>query len=132
MLISTKTHPPQVKANLLARTSLVNRLETGRESRLILISGPAGYGKTSLAVQWINQCDPNVAWYSVDESDNDPDLFFRYLVTALVNGGNGLKKDLNPMLQDKNLLCADEAIPKIIHTLSKISVTSQKIRVNEK
>ena len=120
MLISTKMHPPQLKANLLERQHLIDHLAAGSQSQLMMITGPAGYGKTSLALQWINQHNPQIAWYSVDESDNDPDLFFRYLMTALVNGGSRLKKALSHLLHDGNPITPDDAIPAIIHALSTL------------
>ena len=49
----------------------------GTEARLILISGEAGAGKTSLACQWAERLPLRVAWYTIDSDDNDLDLFLR-------------------------------------------------------
>ena len=43
---------------------------------------PAGYGKTTLLAQWAHTSSFRVAWLSLDEEDNDPDRFFRYLLAA--------------------------------------------------
>jgi LuxR family maltose regulon positive regulatory protein len=51
-----------------------------------LISAPAGFGKTTLLVEWLKECedgDQSVAWVSLDEGDNDPGRFLSYLVAAL-------------------------------------------------
>ncbi len=82
MSIGTKLHIPPTKAGMLPRTHLVDRLSEGRDRRLVIISGVAGSGKTSLAGQWINRDNLRVVWYSLDAADNDTDLFFRYLITA--------------------------------------------------
>jgi LuxR family transcriptional regulator, maltose regulon positive regulatory protein len=51
--------------------------------KLILISAPAGFGKTTLVSEWVATCGRPVAWLSLDEGDNDPARFITYLVKAL-------------------------------------------------
>jgi len=51
-----------------------------------LISAPAGFGKTTLLVEWLRERaggEGYVAWVSLDEGDNDPVRFLPYLVAAL-------------------------------------------------
>jgi ATP/maltotriose-dependent transcriptional regulator MalT len=50
MLLSTKLHIPPVRSELVSRPRLLARLNTGLDSRLTLVSAPAGYGKTTLLV----------------------------------------------------------------------------------
>ena len=114
MLISTKTHPPQLKSNILYRKNLVDRLNGGSKCQLILITGPAGYGKTSLAGQWIKRDKPAVARYSIDEMDNDFDVFFRYFLAALVEAESGLESFLGPLLQGQARLTEDDVVPTVI------------------
>ena len=123
MLIKTKLHPPSLRAGLLARTNLMDRLRIAGGSAVILISGPAGSGKTSLTCQWIEQEKLPVAWYSLDEEDNSPDSFFRYLLTALVQTDQQLKNALNPLLADGHALSAENAIPHLIDALSNLTHT---------
>ena len=51
---------------------------------MILLSAPAGYGKTTLVTEWIDQHrqDTAVCWLSLDEDDSDPQRFFSYLAAA--------------------------------------------------
>jgi LuxR family maltose regulon positive regulatory protein len=51
--------------------------------KLVLISAPAGFGKTTLVSEWVASCDQKVAWLSLDEGDNDSARFLTYLVAAL-------------------------------------------------
>ena len=120
MLVSTKTHPPRLKPNLLFRENLTEHLESAAQKPLALIAGPAGYGKTSLALQWIDRYDPHVAWYAMDETDNDPDLFLRYLMVSLIHAEKRLAEMLNPLVQDRHPQTPDDAIPMILHSLNTL------------
>jgi LuxR family maltose regulon positive regulatory protein len=83
--LSTKLHIPPPRADALLRTRLIQRLETGaREGRtLTLISAPAGFGKTTLISAWLQQSQRQAAWLSLDQSDDDPIRFWRYVIAAL-------------------------------------------------
>jgi LuxR family maltose regulon positive regulatory protein len=64
---------------------LIERLNQGLSSdrKLILISAPAGFGKTTLVSEWVAGSEQPVAWLSLDEGDNDPTRFLIYVVAAL-------------------------------------------------
>jgi LuxR family maltose regulon positive regulatory protein len=85
-LLETKLHMPRGRRGLVARPRLAERLSRGTESALTLLSAPAGFGKTTLLTQWLAP-DPadgrSVAWLSLDPRDNDPAVFWTYLVAAL-------------------------------------------------
>lgn len=89
-ILTTKLYVPTPRPDLLSRPRLVHRLEDGLGPgrRLILISAPAGYGKTTLLAEWAHavgeQAPPRaIAWLSLDEGDNDPVRFWTYLTAAL-------------------------------------------------
>lgn len=84
--IATKLYVPTPPRGLVTRPRLRERLRRGAESRLTLVSAPAGFGKTSLLAEWLaetpgdNRC---VAWLSLDPAGNEPASFWTYVVTAL-------------------------------------------------
>ena len=84
-LIGTKLHPPCARENLVPRPRLSNLLDAGMRPgcRLILISAPAGYGKTTLAAAWLAGLHAEHAWLSLEESENEPVRFLAYLGAAL-------------------------------------------------
>jgi len=87
-LLSTKLTVPFLRAPLVAREPLLERLDEGLKAKLTLISAPAGFGKTTLVRAWIDsraRRDPSpfIAWVSLDAGDNDPVRFWRYVLTAI-------------------------------------------------
>ncbi len=94
-LLSTKNFIPPARANLVNRHRLIEKLDAGLNHKLTLISAPAGFGKTTLVRSWINHLDTQTtgqakqkfesvkaAWVSIDERDNDPALFWLYIIAA--------------------------------------------------
>ncbi len=88
-LLQTKLYMPRSRANLVPRTRLITKLnnaiveQSTLDPKLTLITGPAGYGKSTLATQWINQLDFPVSWLSLDHNDNDEARFLAYLFSAI-------------------------------------------------
>ena len=84
-LLATKLYRPRPRADLVARTRLLARLEAGLRGRVTLIAAPAGFGKTTLLADWLSQAatERQVAWLSLDAGDSDPGQFLRYLIAAL-------------------------------------------------
>jgi LuxR family maltose regulon positive regulatory protein len=82
-LLLTKLFVPQVRASRVSRPSLVARLNQGLRGKLTLVSAQAGFGKTTLVSEWLQQVDRPFAWLSLDEGDNDPNRFLTYLAIAL-------------------------------------------------
>jgi LuxR family maltose regulon positive regulatory protein len=120
MLIRTKLNIPPIRTRLLARDRLVQWLQDGTERRLSLISAPAGFGKTSLVCQWIEQHKLRAAWYSLDENDNDPSLFFRYLLTALQSQDKSLKAAFKPLLHGQKMPQGRDVMAQVIHHLENL------------
>lgn len=86
-ILSTKLTPPGLHPPFVARPALVARMDEGLDRKLTLISAPAGFGKTTLVCQWIasrEQADDplKIGWVSLDQGDNDPVRFWRYVYTA--------------------------------------------------
>jgi len=85
-LLETKTRVPTRRRGLVARSRLNEGLRAAGESALTLVSAPAGFGKTTLLTDWLTagRSDGRItAWLSLDESDNDPALFWAYFIAAL-------------------------------------------------
>ena len=82
-ILATKLYVPPPQHRVVLRPRLIERLNEGLHRRLILISAPAGFGKTTLLSEWVAALPRPVAWLSLDEGDSDPTRFLAYLVAAL-------------------------------------------------
>ena len=102
-LLMPKLQLPRLQKSLLPREHLLELLDKGLEHKLTLIAGPAGYGKTTLVGQWIakrgDRADfPQIACVTLDEGDNDPIRFWRYIIAACQKFRAGLGKEALDLL----------------------------------
>jgi LuxR family transcriptional regulator, maltose regulon positive regulatory protein len=91
-LLATKTLIPPPRPRLVSRPRLIERLQEGLEYDLVLVSAPAGFGKTTLLSEWARQDRPGVqtCWVSLDEGDSDPVRFWEYVILTLQRFQPGL------------------------------------------
>jgi len=82
-IISTKLHRPHFSKNHLHREDLLARFNQSRDKPLILVSAPAGYGKSTLVSSWLESCPAPSSWLSLDNNDNDLRLFVSYFISAI-------------------------------------------------
>src|ERR671928_1889482 len=97
-LLETKLYVPRRRRGLVARPRLADRLNHGTESKLTLVSAPAGFGKTTLLAEWLAD-KRSAAWLSLDQSDNQSSLFWTYLIAALQTVVPSLGVSALPLLQ---------------------------------
>ena len=77
----TKLQRPRVGRRLVARPQLLEQLDAAQSLTLVL--APAGGGKTTLLSMWLETCNLPAAWLSLDQHDNDLDVFVTSLIMAL-------------------------------------------------
>lgn len=82
-VLQTKLHRPPTPLNLVTRPRLLEQLETERVKPFILVSAPAGYGKSVVISNWLEQSDWRSAWISLDEEESDLRQFLVYFVAAV-------------------------------------------------
>jgi len=118
-LLKTKLFIPPLQPRIVPNHRLIEKIRQGTLGKLTLVSAPAGFGKTTLVCQWINQQKKPVAWYSLDESDNEPGVFYRYLLTSLQNLDSSLKTAFDPLFQGRKVV-GKTIINEIINHLSNL------------
>jgi LuxR family transcriptional regulator, maltose regulon positive regulatory protein len=98
VLLATKLHVPGSRPGFVPRPRLADRLEEGLDRKLVLVSAPAGSGKTSLLADWARRNQRLVAWLSLDPGDNDPARFWRHAAAALDQAHPGIAERVEPLL----------------------------------
>jgi len=114
-MLSTKLHIPRVRAKCVSRQRLTEKLQAGVKSAgsLMLLSAPAGFGKTTLLAEFISDLGQPAAWVSLDAADNDPIQFWTYLITACQSIRSEMGQSALALLQTPQPL-PDGAIPTIL------------------
>jgi len=97
-LLATKLYIPSARTGVLSRSRLAEQLNLGLLRPLILVSAPAGYGKTTLLSTWAANNEDAVAWLTLDQGDNDPVRFWRYICAAFQKSNDWPGKDLHSTL----------------------------------
>jgi len=80
-VLETKLYVPRAREGRVVRSRLSERLDRGVGSKLVLVSAPAGFGKTTLLTEWLADRSREgergaAAWLSLDSGDNDPAHFW--------------------------------------------------------
>ena len=82
-MLRTKLNRPQISSGDIYREHLVQQMNQSIDKPLSLISAGAGYGKSSLVRSWLDNNEYKYVWYSIDEDDNDLQLFLNNLCEAI-------------------------------------------------
>lgn len=95
----TKLIVPRRREDMLSRPRLLGVLEESIDNRLLIVAAPAGYGKTSLLVDFVNQTLQPVCWLALDDLDRDPQRFIAHFIAAMNVTFPEFGKNCMPALQ---------------------------------
>lgn len=124
-LVSTKLYKPVLQSSIISRRRLIDKLNSGLQSKLILVSAPAGFGKTTILTDWIAQAQLPAAWVSLDSGDNDPLRFFTYCLAALQtlnrdnqNGSKGFGENTQALINSTQQIPIETIITSLINDIN--------------
>lgn len=121
-LLSTKLNIPPIRPGTVFRPRLTDRLEESINYNLVLVSAPAGFGKTTLISEWIRlgRSKVRTAWISLDEGDNDPVRFWVYFIAALQTLQSGCGEEILPWLHSSQPPSIESILTVLINELSAV------------
>jgi LuxR family maltose regulon positive regulatory protein len=120
-LLQTKLYPPRVTRELVDRPRLAERL--GARPAVLLVSAPAGFGKSTLLAQLLfgdsDRPDrPAVAWLSLDSGDSDPSSYWAYVLAALRTAAPGLGGSAQALLESPSGAPITTVLTSVINDLA--------------
>ncbi len=133
-LLTTKLFVPPLRLRVVARPQLLAQLNQGLNHTLTLVCAPAGYGKTTLLAEWIQDCrekdecnhEPGTeqikfAWVSLDQEDNDGVRLMSYIATSLEGILPGIGHEINNLLNTYPPPALIDLLTFLINELSQVS-----------
>jgi len=128
-LLATKLYIPPLRRNFVPRPRLLERLNEGLHRRLLLVSAPAGFGKTTLLSEWLTRRErwtsgddrlPSAAWLSLDAEDNELARFFSYLIAALATVAPGTGEAVGNLLRLPQLPPSETILTTLLNELCSL------------
>ena len=115
---STKIIVPHNTGNVVERPRLYNLFQETEMKRATIIQAPAGYGKTTLIIQWIQKKQCPVAWLAIDYMDNDPNRFLDFLIKSVAKAcASTIDEMLMPLMKSKQSSTYDFLVDTFLHEL---------------
>ena len=123
-ILQTKLYIPPRRSNLVSRPQLIKQLDQGLQqgNKLALVSAPAGFGKTTLIVDWVHRSQtvsgaPRFAWLSLEAGDNNVMRFLTYLVAALQTIESSLGHGLLAALRSPESVNVEHVLTALLNEL---------------
>ena len=123
LLLATKLLPPRLAAGLIDRPRLIELAAHAESKRLTVIKAPAGFGKTSLALAWLNRLrasGAHVAWLSLDTDDDEPARFLHHLAQALRHACGNVGASAIRLTAEASLVPAQCIVATLINELVEV------------
>ena len=117
-MLASKLRLPAGRPGAVVRQALLSRLSEDRPGRLVVISAPAGWGKTCLLRDWrLADTASRTAWVSVDPGDNDPVRFWAHVIASVAGVSPGFGAAALPVLTAPGAGSMDAALPMLVNEL---------------
>jgi LuxR family transcriptional regulator, maltose regulon positive regulatory protein len=123
LFLATKVRPPRLPTGLIDRPRLVGLVERAEGKRLTVIKAPAGFGKTSLALMWLNRLRAHgarVAWLSLDSDDDEPARLLNHLAQALWHACGNVGAAAISLTADVAFIPAHAVVSSLINELVEV------------
>ncbi|MBJ7356093.1 LuxR C-terminal-related transcriptional regulator [Nocardioides sp.] len=124
-VLETKLYVPRPRPGQVSRPRLRERLDRATRATLVLVSAPAGFGKTTLLTEWLAASSADggrrtAAWLSLDAGDNDPAHFWTYVIAGLRSLVPDMGASALELLQSPQALPVEAVLTTLINDLGTV------------
>ncbi|MDX6365149.1 MAG: hypothetical protein QOK30_225, partial [Nocardioidaceae bacterium] len=121
-LLQTKLFPPRTTRGLVDRDRLRQRLDPRQLPAVLVVSAPAGFGKSTLLAQSLLDDSrpgrPSVAWLSLDSGDSEPSSFWAYVLAALRTAAPEVGASAQGLLDSSGATPAKAVLTSLVNDLA--------------
>ena len=119
--LNVKIIPPQIRAERVERQRLLKKLEGVFSIPVTLVCAPAGYGKTTLLVDWIANAPAPVVWLALSAEENDSSRFLNYFILAIQSVEPEIGKSALAAMNLPGTASMDECLHMLVNELSYLA-----------
>ncbi len=119
----TKFVIPKKKCKIICREKVSNKLDEALKTKLTIISAPAGSGKTTSVISWIysRKLEDNIIWISLDERDNNLDVFWSCFITAIEKFKDCNAKGKKANFKENQDVSIESIVDEVLNSISSIN-----------
>jgi LuxR family maltose regulon positive regulatory protein len=122
-VITTKLVAPRVGAALIERPRLFELVATAPSARLVVITAPAGFGKTSFAAAWLARlraAGHRTGWLTIDPEDDEPARFLHCVARTLLRAADDIEASAVGLNTETSLIAPQAIVAAMINALAEI------------
>lgn len=120
MLLKTRFYIPPLRKHSVVRQGLIDKLNQSSGGQLVLVSAPAGYGKTTLVSQWLHTNPHTFSWLVIDQSQSSPALFWEYVIGALQNAQPEIGQEALQILKEADGQSLEPVVISLLNDLDEL------------
>ena len=119
-ILDAKLHRPPTRPDWVGRDRLLELLDRAVERPVTLVAAPAGFGKTTLATQWMasDRAPRLAAWVSLDSRDNDPMRLWTHISIALERAGGPIDRNVASLMAAPGGEVITEVLPRLLASIA--------------
>lgn len=99
-ILQTRILPKKISGKIIPRYGIISKLEKNKDKSLILICSPAGYGKTTIILEFLEQYDYRFSWLNVHPEMDNYYIFMKYLLSSIEKSNNNFGKSTLALIDD--------------------------------